>query len=204
MPWGVTTTGLTALQQRWTYASQRLGQVVGGIVQKRLDEAVVYAKATYLTGGTTSTRLAERTGRVKASFAAQVQVGSQGGGALVTAQIGYLDDPPHWIDVHEGLDGRSSTTIRPKTAKYLAIPLTEEARSMPPRQMGNTFVARSRAGNLLIFRKIEGGGIVPEYVLKTEVVIPTRPALQPTMAKFTPLIVDDLKGAVKMLFTGGR
>lgn len=198
MPWGATITGLSALQQQWTYASQRLGQAVGGIVQKRLDEAVTYARAMYLTGGTTSTRLASRTGTLAKAFRAEVQVGPGQGGTLVTAQIGFLHGPD-WAGIHE-----HGGTIRARNVTYLAIPLTAEARATPPRQMANTFVQRSRRGNLLIFRKLEGGGIEPEYLLRTEVTIPARPALAPTMARFTPLIVNDLKGAVKSLFSGGR
>lgn len=199
MTWGLTLDGLTAVQQRWTYASQRLGQAVGQVVTKRLDEAVTYARATYLTGGTTATRLASRSGRLTQSFGAEVQVGAGQGGTLVSARIGYIHDAPGWVGIHE-----YGGTIRARNTRYLAIPLTEEARRTAPRQLGNSFVARSRRGNLLIFRKLEGGGIEPMYLLRESVVIPARPALRPTMERFTPLLVNDLKGVVRMLFTGGR
>jgi hypothetical protein len=200
MPWSASIKGLTALQDRFTYVTRHMGETAGRILDKRLGEAVAYARATYLTGGTTTTRLAERTGRLKRSFVHQVQVAGQGGGTLVTARIGYLKDSPSWVGIHE-----HGGTIRPRIAHYLAIPLTEEARQTPPRQMQDTFVARSRnTGSLLIFKKVEGGGIIPEYVLKTSVTIPARPALAPTMAKFKPLIADDLRRGVRALIQGRR
>lgn len=77
-------------------------------------------------------------------------------------------------------------TIVPKHAKYLAIPLPSamDSRGVPllpsPRLWPNTFVARSKAGNLLIFQK-RAGKIIPLYVLKSKVVIPPRLGLGDTL-----------------------
>lgn len=80
--------------------------------------------------------------------------------------------------------------IRPVSAKMLAIPLNRAAARMRPREMAGGFVARSKAGNLILFQKqISYTGqkgkrflskgefkekVVPMYALKEEVRIPQR------------------------------
>lgn len=60
--------------------------------------------------------------------------------------------------------------IRPKNAKYLAIPLTPQAKLYRPRDYpGDTFIKKG-----IIFLKLEGGQIQPLYVLKKQVEIPAR------------------------------
>jgi len=91
----------------------------------------------------------------------------------------------------EGMEAQMSTgtsymtvqetgaTIRPKRAKFLTVPTDYalDSRGIPlkrsAREWGNTFVARSKKGNLIVFQK-RGRGIVPLYVLKKEVRIPAR------------------------------
>lgn len=76
-------------------------------------------------------------------------------------------------------------TIRPTHGKYLAIPLTPEARRTRPRDMEGTFVIKSQAGNLLIMQRAVkqigrrlGGKlrvvVKPQYLLRTEIKIPQR------------------------------
>lgn len=78
--------------------------------------------------------------------------------------------------------------IRATRSKYLTIPLPDamDARGIPlkPRagDWDNTFVARSKAGNLLIFRRGQASRkITPLYLLKTEVKIPPRLHLEDTI-----------------------
>lgn len=60
--------------------------------------------------------------------------------------------------------------IKPKNAKYLAIPLTPKAKLSRPRDYpGQTFVAKG-----IIFEKTDGKPI-PLYALKKQVAIPSRP-----------------------------
>jgi hypothetical protein len=69
--------------------------------------------------------------------------------------------------------------IRPKRAKYLTVPTPYalDSRGLPLRRSArgwdNTFISRSKKGNLIIFQK-RGTGIIPLYVLKKEVRIPPR------------------------------
>ena len=71
-------------------------------------------------------------------------------------------------------------TIRAKSAGYLTIPLPAamDSRGVPLRQRArdwdNTFVARSKKGNLIIFQKKGRKNITPLYLLKSEVYIRPR------------------------------
>lgn len=70
-------------------------------------------------------------------------------------------------------------TITRKKAKYMTIPLPAacDKRGLPlkasSRDWDNTFVARSKRGNLLIFQR-RGRAVVPLYLLKTSVYMPAR------------------------------
>ena len=69
-------------------------------------------------------------------------------------------------------------TIRPRRAKYLAIPLPAALSSRGtllrrPRKWKNTFVAKSRKGNLIIFQK-RGKTIIPLFVPSTNLVVAPR------------------------------
>lgn len=88
---------------------------------------------------------------------------------------------PFPISVHE-----EGARIRAKQARYLTIPLPAALTSSGTplrrraRDWEDTFVARSRRGNLLIFqRRVDG--IVPLYVLKTQVTLPPRLKLGQTL-----------------------
>ncbi|AHC30443.1 hypothetical protein CC53_gp026 [Rhizobium phage vB_RleS_L338C] len=78
-------------------------------------------------------------------------------------------------------------TIRAKRSKYLTIPLPAamDGRGVPLRKRARdwdkTFVARSKRGNLLIFRKENGGGVTPLYLLKPSVRIPARLGLEKSL-----------------------
>lgn len=77
-------------------------------------------------------------------------------------------------------------TIRPRRAKYLAIPLTPEARRAgSARQWWKNaeaagrrpFVWKSRNGNLLLGYRRPRAGLTPMFLLKLSVRIPARPFL---------------------------
>jgi len=98
---------------------------------------------------------------------------------------------PFPLSVHE-----TGATIRSR-GKLLAIPLQAalDGRGIPkkrgPRAWRNTFVARSKKGNLLIFQK-QFGEIIPLYVLKDQVKIPKRLGLGLTMKKAAPIYIERL------------
>lgn len=67
-------------------------------------------------------------------------------------------------------------TIRPKTAQWLTIPLPAAMTASGvargrARDFDNTFIKKSKAGNLIIFQS-KGKSIVPLFILKKSVEIP--------------------------------
>ena len=135
-----------------------------------------------LPTGDRTGKLAKRSGRGVNNLKGEVKtVGDD-----VTGSI-YVPFP---LSVHE--DG---ALIR-KKGKMLAIPLPDalDSRGRPlkrgPRAWRNTFVARSRKGNLLIFQKRGRGEIVPLYVLKDQVKIPRRLGMGVTMEKAAPIYIE--------------
>jgi len=203
----VDVSGVRRLLQRLSRANTRVQQTTKRILGARLIEAVRYARTQFLTGGTTAERLAVRTGRLRAAFGAQVT----GQGWQIQGRLGYIvpqqvgrdgADPLIYARVHEGWPtNRGSTTIRPRSARYLTVPL-EAAKTAAgvargrARDFDETFVRRSRAGHLIIFQRQGDGQISPLFLLLPEVTIPARPALRPTVAYIRPLIVEDLAQAL--------
>lgn len=81
-------------------------------------------------------------------------------------------------------------TIRATRSQYLTIPLPAalDQRGVPLRERArawdNTFVARSRKGNLLIFRRIPGAKeATPLYLLKTSVYVRPRLGMANAMSE---------------------
>jgi hypothetical protein len=63
------------------------------------------------------------------------------------------------------------------------------------RDWPNTFVAKTKAGNLVIFQK-RGATIVPLYVLKTQVTIPPRLNMRTSLDAGLPYFVDRAMDAI--------
>lgn len=121
-----------------------------------------------------SDKLQRRSGEGLRAIANSIRVSGTGS---VAALQGRITTGP--MGIHE-----TGGTIRAKSAGYLTIPLPAamDARGVPlrkrAREWENTFVARSRKGNLLIFQKRGRDNIVPLYLLKTEVTIRPRLGMQ--------------------------
>ena len=69
--------------------------------------------------------------------------------------------------------------IKPVNREYLSIPLDAakvggRKMKMGARQWGKTFVATSRRGNLIVFRKESRQALTPLYLLRKEVTVPAR------------------------------
>lgn len=95
-------------------------------------------------------------------------------------------------------------TIRPRTAKYLAIPIGNALtpagvpRYPSPRDAGKLiFIPRTRAGNTILARRKPGGGIDPLFVLKKQVTIPPHDFLTEPKAKMVGQLRRALLGAFK-------
>jgi hypothetical protein len=136
-------------------------------------------------GGTSENTLSKRSGQLIASIGKSVRVK----GSTFDNIEGHIGGS-FIARVHE-----YGATIRAKNVKYLTIPLpaalnangTPKKRSA--RYWDNTFVFRSKAGNLIIAQK-HGKDFTPLYVLKPEVKIRPRLNLGKTLVTGTPYFVD--------------
>jgi hypothetical protein len=136
-----------------------------------------------MAGQTTRTATASRTGALADAYAYELGPAE---GQQQTLDVGVIRPGTDaktlaYARVHEH---RGTTIIKPKRAKYLAIPLDDAktARGVArggPRDFADTFVKRSKAGNLVIYQD-RADQIVPLFVLVRSVRVKGRPALRPT------------------------
>jgi len=148
-------------------------------------KALVERHSNPWPGGTTPQTLSKRSGQMLQSIIGSVEVRGQ---TFTTIQ-GFIGGS-RIARVQE-----FGATITPKRAKYLTVPLPAALnengtpKKQKARDWKNTFVAKSKAGNLIIFQK-RGSGIVPLYVLKNSVTIPPRLGLKKTLEVGIPYFVD--------------
>jgi hypothetical protein len=128
--------------------------------------------------GTDLGRLARRSGQGLASIRNSITIrdDSWGYSRIIEGSISTAA-----LTVHE-----TGATITARNAQYLTIPLRAalDSSGLPLRQRARdwdkTFVKRSKAGNLLIFRR-DGKNLVPLYVLKNSVYVPPRLQMRETV-----------------------
>ena len=115
--------------------------------------------------------LAVRGGPLRRSLKRGFVIRLEGGGTVVTGKMSL----PFYARSHE-----YGAVIKPTRAKYLTIPLPAalNRRGLPKKRRArdwpNTFVKKSKAGNLIIFQKSAENNLTPLYVLKKTVTIPAR------------------------------
>lgn len=182
--------GLNALAAKSSAAILELSPIARREMVDILDTVVAAMRQRHSTRWRSGQRLPEgdRTGKL-------ARRSGRGLNNLRPLIRGSTDDisgeitVPFPLSVHE--DG---ATIR-KKGKMLAIPLKAalDSRGRPlkrgPRAWRDTFVAKSRKGNLLIFQK-RGREIIPLYVLKDQVKIPRRLGMGVTMDKAAPVYIE--------------
>jgi hypothetical protein len=155
-------------------------------------EALVKRHSGAWPGGTGAQTLSKRSGKLISSIVKSVKVK----GSTFDTIEGEIGSDLVYAGIQE-----FGGTIRAKNVKYLAIPLKAalDGRGLPlrpgPRAWEHTFVARSRAGNLIIFQK-RGTEIIPLYVLRTSVTIPPRLGMQKTLNTGLPYFVDRAMDAI--------
>lgn len=126
--------------------------------------------------------LQKRSGEGLASIAKSIHVTGSGSFDTLVGQISAAK-----LSFHE-----KGGTIKATRSQYLTIPLPAalDGRGVPLKQRArdwdNTFVARSKKGNLLIFRRLGRKNIVPLYLLRTEVRIPPRLKMEETVMEQLP------------------
>jgi phage gpG-like protein len=92
--------------------------------------------------------------------------------------------------------------IKPRRAKYLAIPLSPLAAVHKPRDFANTFISKG-----IIFLAQDAGDPIPLYALKKQVVIPARPYLfldTPTHDKLITAIQNHVSAHLKSAIKGSH
>jgi len=206
----MTPSGLSVAYRGRTYENPGagLGQVVISIDKGMAVSLEMLTKAMkiWLTGiardvadrhsggwpsGTTSTTLSRRSG----NLTRQILDGIRVSGLTIDRLTGTITGG-EYTRIHE-LGG----TLRARKTKYLAIPLPaaldKSGRLLHdnPRDWGNTFVQKSKQGNLLIFQR-RGSDIVPLYALKTSVRIPPRLGIGDTAHERMPYFVEKALDAV--------
>jgi len=148
-------------------------------------KAMVERHSNPWPGGTTPQTLSKRSGKLLQSIVSSVNVR----GTTFTTIQGFIGGS-HIARVQE-----FGATITPKRAKFLTVPLPAALnengtpKKQKARDWKNTFVAKSKAGNLIIFQK-RGTKIIPLYLLKTSVTIPPRLGLRRTLEVGIPYFVD--------------
>ena len=145
-------------------------------------------------GGTTNTTLSKRSGAMLKSIR-NFMVRRNG-----------MDTTGHIRLRRDRIIHETGGWIRATRSQYLTIPLSAALkpdgtpRKRSAREWQNTFVRRSRNGNLIIFQT-RGTRIVPLYVLKKKVRIRARLGLRKALTRLRPLFrramlahIRDLKG----------
>lgn len=216
--------GFEFRNQRWRNAEAGLAQVgritrkdfqrQGPVLNRELRE-YLNAVATALSrrhggswpsgtspAGARPGTLSRRSGSLLRAISRSVEVR----GTRVDSIVGTIGAPglPYGRIQEEG------GVVRAKRAKYLTIPLPAALnrdgtpRRRRARSWKNTFVRRSKAGNLVIFQK-RGQEVVPLYLLKPSVRIPPRLGMAATLEAGLSALVDDAMAAMaRSIVTGGR
>jgi hypothetical protein len=174
------------LSRDWADAVQTLSREMKEFLHQ-VVEAIAARNGGVWPGGTTETSLSKRSGALIAAIQGSVRVDGSTF-ATLTGQIGAPGIPYARIQELGG-------TITAKNGKFLCIPLPAalDSNGLPlqssPRDWPNTFCAKSKAGNLLIFQR-RGTSVVPLYVLKTSVTIPPRLNMGATLRAGIPYFVE--------------
>jgi len=172
-----------------------------------------YVRVDKLTGGTSTSRLKVRSGKLRASV---IPLKTEMKEDRVEGGISF---GTIYSRVHVGPKGQV-TTIVPKRSKYLTIPLpaamTKAGVGKGSAMLGpwtNTFVRKSKAGNLIMFgqttsySKVKVGGtavkglairkissnVVPLFLLKKQVKVKARIHPEDLIAWIRPKVITDFK-----------
>jgi len=194
--------GLEQVNRALSGLPEKLIRNVIRVINSKSLEMKNYIITEHLTGGTTDTRLRVRSGRLRGSLSV-IKAKNEGDRIEGGVSIGTI-----YARTHFGPEGQE-TTIVPKNAKYLTIPLPAAmtgagvgkglARTGP---WGETFIAKSKAGNLIIYGKqryMKGkrigqlrSQIIPLFLLKKSVTIRARIHPEDILSWIAPKVRESL------------
>lgn len=167
----------------------RLGKEGPELIKKVLYAQMLVAqseaKKNVTGGGKSKDRLNVRSGRLRNSITTKmVSRGNEHAGIIGSNVI--------YARIHE-----EGGEIKPVNVKYLTIPLPAAKTKAGvarggARSYDDTFVKKSKAGNLIIFQK-QGKQIVPLFLLRDRPIeIPERPYLMPALEAIKPRVVQEI------------
>ena len=184
--------GLRALAQEFPKDFEENGSKALGRVMlkylKGVSNALTKRHGGAWPSGTTPKTLSKRSGKGVGSIAKSIDIKHKNTIDSVTGYIGGK----HYLRIHE-----YGGVIKAKNVRYLTIPLKAALNSngttkkKSARQWPNTFVAKSKKGNLIIFQKQGRGRIVPLYVLKEKVTIKPRLGMGDSLNALKEYFVDN-------------
>ena len=174
------------LNADWENSAQALSREMKSFLDQ-VVQAIAQRNGQSWPGGTTDSSLSKRSGNLVNAILGSVTVN----GTTFEDMAGSIGAPGIPYARIQELGG----TINAKNGKFLCIPLPAalDSNGLPlkssPREWPNTFCAKSKAGNLLIFQRV-GTSIRPLYVLKTSVTIPPRLKMGETLRAGIPYFVE--------------
>lgn len=170
----------------------------GGAIEKGMLKAGADTMGE-LVNNVSNKILKRRTGALAQSIGFRLKNDDDGVSVIVGSGFAQGRERVVYANIHE-----EGGTIRPKTAKYLTIPLkAAQTPAGAPRFTARqaegiyegTFFRRSQAGNLILYGKT-GKTITPLFVLKDSVVIPARRYMSITADGVTNTVTKDLIDAI--------
>jgi hypothetical protein len=176
-----------------------------------------YIREQHMTGPTSESAVSARSGTLRASVMA-LKAEIQGESIRAGVSMGGPTPSGAYVRVHVGPRGQM-TSIVPRYSNWLTIPLAAAKTAAGVAKSayalkgpwGDTFVRRSKAGNLIVFGKLAytkgaragqtHGEIVPLFVLKKMVRIPARIHPEEIIDAFSLKVQGDLQ-AIGINMTG--
>lgn len=199
--------GVAATQRAFRAARRETLDRWDQTVRRHAFRAVREIQTTYRGASATSaTATRQGTGNLRASYTQQTSRVANG----IEARIGLMRTAARGRALVYGAVHEEGATIRGNP--WLAIPLSSIRRPSglaPPTSefRGDSFIYQSKRGNLLIARRLPGGGIQNLYLLRREVRIPARPPGGAINAAFASVQADmqrDLGRDVVAALGGGQ
>lgn len=175
-------------------AIARVGARAGEVLTDSMNQAVLILQRGVKTDQLSGNPLKVRSGRLRSSISAFTARTATGVEGTVGTNVPYAR-------IHE-----YGGEITPKKGQYLTIPLAAALTGAgvlrkPARDWPDTFVMRSKAGNLLIMQKRKGDDMIPLFVLKKRVNISEkrmfRSAVENNSDRIKNLFVRNLKKEIQ-------
>jgi len=187
--------------------AQQIGTILGRVTNElrlllasemaqQSDFLTAYIVSRHLRGGTSSDRLAVRSGMLSKSTVAE-STKIEGGKIFGGVRFGSK-----YAKVHVGPRGQS-TVITAKPGHALAIPVGDALtpsgviKRSSPLDYGNELTLIKRAGHAPILARVTGKAVYPMYVLKRSVTVPARVHPEDIMRATFPKIVEGFSRVIR-------